>query len=79
MASGRPVIAYRAGGAKETIVENETGVFFDEQSSESLQEAIEKFHNLDFSKETCRAQAEKFDVEVFKKNILKSIKQLAQD
>lgn len=71
MASGRPVIAYRAGGAVETIAENKTGVFFDEQNQESLQAAIEKFHNLDFSPEACRQQAERFDVEVFKNNIFK--------
>ncbi len=71
MASGRPVIAYRAGGAMETIVENETGIFFDEQNPESLQAAVEKFHNLDFRPEDCRKQAEKFDIEVFKENISK--------
>jgi len=73
MASGRPVIAYRAGGALETIIENKTGIFFDEQTPESLQLAIEKFHSLDFSQETCRAQAEKFDVEVFKQRILEKL------
>lgn len=71
MASGRPVIAYRAGGAMETIVENETGIFFNEQNQESLQTAIEKFQSMDFKPEACRKQAEKFDVEVFKDNISK--------
>jgi len=42
-ASGRPVIAYRAGGALETILENQTGVFFDDQSVESLCDAIITF------------------------------------
>ncbi|MDO8658741.1 MAG: glycosyltransferase [Candidatus Levybacteria bacterium] len=69
MASGRPVIAYRAGGAMETIVENKTGIFFNEQNSESLQAAIEKFHNLEFSSKVCRSHAEKFDIEIFKNNI----------
>ena len=73
MASGRPVIAYRAGGAIETILENETGIFFNEQTPESLQEAIERFHNLDFRPEVCRGQAEKFDIGVFKDKISKLI------
>lgn len=73
MASGRPVIAFRAGGATETIVENKTGVFFDKQTPESLQIAIEKFISMDFKPEDCREQAEKFDIEIFKNNIAKSI------
>jgi glycosyltransferase involved in cell wall biosynthesis len=40
-ASGRPVIAYRAGGAMETVREDITGVFFDQPSANSLAEAIE--------------------------------------
>ncbi|MDO8659412.1 MAG: glycosyltransferase, partial [Candidatus Parcubacteria bacterium] len=73
MASGRPVIAYRAGGAVETIVENKTGIFFNEQTPESLQAAIEKFHNLYFKPENCREQAEKFDVGIFKEKIFRLI------
>ncbi|MEK7076065.1 MAG: glycosyltransferase [Patescibacteria group bacterium] len=74
MASGRPVIAYRAGGATETVIENKTGIFFDEQTPESLQVAIEKFHTLKFSPEVCHGYAEKFDIEIFKDNILNLLK-----
>jgi glycosyltransferase involved in cell wall biosynthesis len=42
-AAGCPVIAYRAGGALETVIEGETGLFFPEQSAESLSEAVQKF------------------------------------
>jgi glycosyltransferase involved in cell wall biosynthesis len=42
-AAGCPVIAYRDGGAVETVKENITGVFFDEQTSESLIAAIDYF------------------------------------
>lgn len=73
MASGRPVIAYRSGGAEETIFENKTGIFFDEQSAESIQIAIEKFQSIDFSPENCRKQAEKFDLAIFKDKVSKSI------
>ncbi|MGC9523279.1 MAG: glycosyltransferase, partial [Anaerolineae bacterium] len=42
-ASGRPVIAYGAGGALDTVVEGVTGTFFDEPTVASLREAIERF------------------------------------
>lgn len=42
-AAGCPVIAYGSGGARETVIENATGLFFNEQSSESLIEAVQQF------------------------------------
>ena len=42
MASGRPVLAYGRGGALDSIVANETGQFFGEQTPESLMEAVER-------------------------------------
>ncbi len=48
MASGRPVIAYRAGGAMETVVEGETGIFFDRQDEASLIEAVRSFEAESF-------------------------------
>jgi len=44
-AAGCPVIAFRAGGALETVKENVTGLFFDEQTSASLESAIVKFED----------------------------------
>lgn len=76
MASGRPVIAFKAGGALETVVENKTGLFFNEQTSESLQQALEEFDRSNFRPEVCRKQAEKFDVEVFRDNISASLKNI---
>lgn len=40
---GSPVIAYGKGGARETVVENKTGLFFGEQNAESLAKAIGQF------------------------------------
>ncbi|MEW5945532.1 MAG: glycosyltransferase [bacterium] len=68
-ASGRPVIAYRAGGALETVVEGETGVFFDEQTPESLMRAVEAADGVRFDPERIRAHALGFDVAVFKEKI----------
>ena len=67
--AGRPVIAYRAGGALETVVENETGIFFDEQTPEAIIEAVNSFDNKKFNSHKIREHALKFDTEVFKKNI----------
>lgn len=68
-AAGRPIIAFRAGGATETVVEGETGVFFNEQTAESLIGAIEEFESLSFDRRTLRRHAEKFDRSVFASRI----------
>ena len=73
MASGRPVIAYRGGGAVETIKEGETGIFFNEQTEESLMASLQGFKDQDFNPSACRMQAEGVDIKVFKKNILKHL------
>ena len=64
-ASGRPVIAYAAGGALETVVDGVTGLFFREQSPESLAEAVLRYRNKDFDPGAIRKNAERFDTEVF--------------
>ena len=68
-AAGRPIIAFRAGGATETVVEGETGVFFGEQTADSLIGAIEEFESLSFDRLTLRRHAEKFDRQVFASRI----------
>ncbi|MFH1361052.1 MAG: glycosyltransferase [bacterium] len=69
MACGRPVIAYRAGGAKETVLDEETGIFFDEQSEVALMKAVQRFQFMTFDKERIRRHAERFDKENFKQKI----------
>lgn len=68
-ASGRPVIAYGKGGALETIIDGQTGIFFKEQTIESLINAISRFNDTSFDKYTIRKHAEKFDEKVFKEKI----------
>jgi glycosyltransferase involved in cell wall biosynthesis len=75
MAAGRPVIAYRKGGAMETVVEGETGIFFDRQDTQSLVDAIKAFDAGDFEPERARQQALKFDVEVFKEKMRRFVDQ----
>ncbi|MBU4016756.1 glycosyltransferase, partial [Patescibacteria group bacterium] len=74
MGSGTPVIAYKSGGVKETVIEDKTGVFFDELTVESLKKAIQKFEGMKFDPEVCRRQAEKFGKERFVKEICEFIR-----
>jgi glycosyltransferase involved in cell wall biosynthesis len=69
MASGRPVIAYRKGGALETVVDGKTGEFFDEQTWESLAHTVIRFKPEDYKPEEIRSHALQFDVNVFKDKI----------
>lgn len=71
MVSGRPVIAYRGGGAIETIVKGETGIFFNDQTEESLSDAVAGFKYNDFSSTRCREQAMHFGISIFKEAIFK--------
>lgn len=66
-AAGKPVIAYKEGGALETVIEHETGLFFDEQTPEALADAVERFELVqnEFSPQQCRKNAELFRPERF--------------
>jgi glycosyltransferase involved in cell wall biosynthesis len=68
-AAGRPVIAYAAGGALETIIPGETGVFFDQQTPEAIAAAVRAFDPRRFDPVHIRHHAEQFDVQVFKRRI----------
>src|SRR2546421_370412 len=58
-AAGRPVIAYNAGGAIETVVEGVTGLFFNEPTSASLASAMEEFETCSWNRRVIRQDAEK--------------------
>jgi glycosyltransferase involved in cell wall biosynthesis len=73
MASGRPVIAYRGGGALESVVENKTGVFFDRQTPADIIEAVRDFRTEKFDPEEIREHARKFDRNIFKAKIKKLV------
>jgi len=70
MATGCPVIAHNQGGALETVIDNKTGIFFDEQTPESLAAAITRFNKNRFDPEKIRNHASGFDIEVFNSKIL---------
>ncbi|MDD2822517.1 MAG: glycosyltransferase [Candidatus Daviesbacteria bacterium] len=69
MANGTPVIAVRAGGFLETVVEGKTGEFFDKATTGSLIEVLKDFDYKKYKSEDCINQAEKFSKENFKKEL----------
>lgn len=76
-AAGRPVIAYRGGGAVETVEEGKTGVFFDQPTSRALCTAIEQFESMVWSQILLRRHAEKFDRNVFAFRVLQFLGSVA--
>ncbi len=76
MAGGAPVIAYRGGGYRETVVEGETGVFVEEATVESLVGVLKGFEGFvgGIKPRSCRKQAEKFSKERFKNKIEEFVK-----
>lgn len=69
MAAGRPVIAYAAGGACETVVQGKTGKFFDEQTWEALADSVVRFKPENFNPLEIKNYAEQFSIDRFKKEI----------
>lgn len=65
-AAGTPVIAYGVGGARESVIDGETGVLFDEQSEEALARAIERFEASSFAEARIRDNARRFAPERFR-------------
>lgn len=74
-ACGVPVIAFGRGGARETVINGETGVLYEELGIEGLSAALDKFKSLNFNKTTIRANALKFSRDSFKKGISSYFKQ----
>lgn len=66
---GRPVIAYGAGGALETVIEGLTGIFFREATAEALAFAVKELTERRFDAETIRQHALTFDRTVFKERM----------
>ncbi len=77
-ASGRPTIAFRGGGALETIVEGKTGEFFDEQSPEALASVLRHFDASRYDAHVLRAHAEQFSPERFIVRLRQLVEQARQ-
>ena len=77
MASGTPVIAYRKGGATETVKEGVSGEFFDEQSWEILADHLTKFNPSKYDPNKIKAHAEQFNQERFVEKMKEIVKRYA--
>ena len=86
MSYGIPVIAYKKGGALETVVENKikvsesSGIFFNQQNIESLQKAINSFNKIEkkFNPFWIRKHAENFQESSFLQSFTETIDKLIQ-
>lgn len=69
-AAGRPVVAYGAGGATETVIEQVNGILFREQTPDALIEALEKFERGTWDPVTVRNIAKRYDIDVFQERLM---------
>jgi glycosyltransferase involved in cell wall biosynthesis len=80
MSFGKPVLAYRKGGATETILEGITGEFFDDPAPEALADGIRRLINnlKNYSPLVISKRAEKFSEERFEKEIKEFVKDIVE-
>ncbi|MBD3160712.1 MAG: glycosyltransferase [Candidatus Eisenbacteria bacterium] len=69
MACGKPVVAFRSGGAMETVVEGETGLFFDRPTPEDLAGALDRLREQRWDPPAIRAHALRFGRERFDREV----------
>ena len=65
LAAGCPVIAFAKGGALDIVVDGKTGIFFNEQTVESLTAALQRFGSMKFVPKVLQSYAEQFSEERF--------------
>ncbi len=63
--AGVPVVALGKGGALETVIDGQTGVFFHESTPEALVAAVQQLDQLAVDPDTCRQHARRFDRQAF--------------
>jgi glycosyltransferase involved in cell wall biosynthesis len=78
-ACGRPVVAFRGGGALDTIVPEVNGVFFEKQTADSLAEALEKAARFPWDPVRIRKHAELFGEDVFRRKLFALIDNLMSE
>jgi glycosyltransferase involved in cell wall biosynthesis len=73
--TGTPVIAFQEGGALDVIQEGINGVFFQEQTKESLIDAVLRFEQMCFQPEKVRESVACYDLKVFQKKFLEMVEE----
>lgn len=79
MAAGTPVIALKAGGALDFVIEGKTGLFFSEPSAESLMEVLRSFDPKAFSRQDLYDHAAQYQKAMFLSKIRKEISKLLEE
>ncbi len=69
MSRGTPVIAYGEGGATETVIHGQTGLFFSQQNVEALVYALEKSRTIEWNPDLIREHSAIFSEERFESGI----------
>jgi glycosyltransferase involved in cell wall biosynthesis len=77
MAAGTPVIARRAGGVVETVVEGTSGVFFDEPSAGALRDALHEFQVRSWDRAAVAASVQRFSAERFRREVRAAVARVA--
>ena len=75
MAAGRPVIAFGAGGALDTVLPGKTGELFPEQTVESLAAAMQSLDAATYDPAILRTHAERFDRRIFEREMQSFVEQ----
>lgn len=74
------MIAFARGGATETMIEGQKGVFFGEQSEDAIREAVDRFIEIEprLDRTAMRVHAERFGVERFWREMRRAIEGAAE-
>lgn len=73
---GKPVLAYKAGGALEIVQEGKNGMFFSKQNTTSLVNALKLFDKGGYNRKDCVASSRRFSKKMFTKSLQEHIKEL---
>lgn len=79
MAAGKPVVAFRAGGVLDTVVDGVNGVFFEQQTTAALIDAIEHLDGITFDPVAISASAKRFSAEAFRAKFVQLFQRLGVD
>lgn len=78
MAAGVPVVAFGSGGVTESV-RDQDGVLFDEQTPESMVDALQKLNKKSFDPASLKARAIEFDVDVFRRKFRDAVMEAVQE
>jgi glycosyltransferase involved in cell wall biosynthesis len=80
-ALGTPVVAYKSGGAEETISPSypKTGIFYVKYNYKSLSKILRKFKDEEYDKKSCMIHAQEFDASIFMYKLKTYVEDALQD